>query len=209
MRHHKWRFLTGRVSDHWSFWKCWANACPLYLAACSSSLQCRSGSAAKSSKSPPILNLHPPSPFFSCKVVAQPKHTRIWLCRTGFESGIPPLAFNRNGIFSIFPKIRLSLLIGCDYRNYHNFFSLQGQKCEIFLSKVISPKVPNLSPDSWSQEVSNVVCNWPRYSTLQVLPRYGPLQRIRESHNYKCNDCQLYLDAATFVTGVPIVWIGR
>jgi hypothetical protein len=30
--------------------------------------------------------------------------------------------------FSIFREIRLSLLIGCDYRDYHNFFRLSDNR---------------------------------------------------------------------------------
>ncbi len=47
-----------------------------------------------------------------------------------------------------------------------------------FLSKMISPKVPNRSSDSWSKAVSNIDSISTRISTFKVFPRYGPLQRI-------------------------------
>ncbi len=50
---------------------------------------------------------------------------------------------------------------------------LKGQQREIFLSKVISPKVPNCSPDSGSKEVANIDSNSPRNLTSKILPRYG------------------------------------
>ncbi len=49
---------------------------------------------------------------------------------------------------------------------------------KFFLSKVISPKVPNWSSDLWSKAVSNIDWNSPRNSTFKVFPRYGPLRRI-------------------------------
>jgi hypothetical protein len=46
-----------------------------------------------------------------------------------------------------------------------------------FLSKVISPKVPNWISDLWSKAVSNIDSNSPRNSTCKVFPRYGPLHQ--------------------------------
>ncbi len=57
-------------------------------------------------------------------------------------------------------------------------FYIKGTVAWDFLSKVISPKVPNWSSDSWSKAVSNIDSNSPRNSTSKVFPRYGPLQRI-------------------------------
>ncbi len=55
---------------------------------------------------------------------------------------------------------------------------IKGTVAWDFLSKVISPKVPNCSSDPWSKAVSNIDSNSPRNSTFKVFPRYGPLRRV-------------------------------
>jgi hypothetical protein len=46
------------------------------------------------------------------------------------------------------------------------------------LPEVISPKVPNWSPDSYTKAFSNLDSNSPRNSTSEVLTRYGPLLQM-------------------------------
>jgi hypothetical protein len=46
------------------------------------------------------------------------------------------------------------------------------------LFKVISPKVPNWSPDSYTIAFSKIDSNLPRNLTSKVLTRYGPLRKI-------------------------------
>jgi hypothetical protein len=55
---------------------------------------------------------------------------------------------------------------------------LKGTVAGDFLSKVISPKVPNCSSDSWYKAVSNIDSYSPRYSTFKVLTCYGLMRRI-------------------------------
>jgi hypothetical protein len=55
---------------------------------------------------------------------------------------------------------------------------LKGQRREISLSGVISPKMANWPSYAWSKAVSNIDSNLPRYSTFYILPHYGPLQRL-------------------------------
>jgi hypothetical protein len=55
-----------------------------------------------------------------------------------------------------------------------------------FLSKGISPKVPNRSSDSWSKVVSNIDLNSPRNPTSKVFPCYRPLLRILLSATGHC-----------------------
>ncbi len=47
-----------------------------------------------------------------------------------------------------------------------------------FLSEVISPKVPNWSPDSYTKAFFNIDSNSPKNSPSKVLTRYGPLRQI-------------------------------
>ncbi len=54
----------------------------------------------------------------------------------------------------------------------------QGTVAWDFLSKVILPKVPNWSPDSYTKAFSNVDSSSPRNLTSKVLTCYGPLRQI-------------------------------
>jgi hypothetical protein len=71
-----------------------------------------------------------------------------------------------------------------------------------FLSKVISPKVPNWSPDSYTKSVLNIDSNSPRNSTSKVLTCNGPLQQIWLYAMGHCGkfSCALWATAANLVT---------
>jgi hypothetical protein len=77
-----------------------------------------------------------------------------------------------------------------------------------FLSKVISPKVPNWSSDSRSKAVSNIDSNLPRYSTSKAFPRYGPLRRIFlcAMGHYGEFGCALWATAADLVIRYGPLW---
>ncbi len=73
----------------------------------------------------------------------------------------------------------LSPYAGCNWYIFQMIhLTLKGQLREIFLSKVISPRVSYWSPDSWSKAVKTIDSNSLRNATSKVLLRYGPLRRI-------------------------------
>ncbi len=72
---------------------------------------------------------------------------------------------------------------GCRDRSFNSVEQsvmdyIKGTVAWNFLSKVISPKVPNWSSDSLTKAVSNIDSNSQRYATSKVFPRYGPMRQI-------------------------------
>ncbi len=91
-----------------------------------------------------------------------------------------------------------------------SFRDHKGTVARKFLSKVVSPKVPNWSPDSWSKAVLNIDSNSARNSTSKVLLRYGPLQQVLlcTMGHYGKFVCALWVTAANLVIRYgPLQWI--
>jgi hypothetical protein len=81
-----------------------------------------------------------------------------------------------------------------------------------FSSKVISPKVPNWSSDSWSKALLNKDSTLPRNSTSKVFSCYRPLRWILSCAmgHYGKFGCALYATAADlFICNGPLrlIWL--
>jgi hypothetical protein len=79
-----------------------------------------------------------------------------------------------------------------------------------FLSEVISPKVPNWSPDSYTTAFSNIDSNSPRNLTSKVLERSEALTHIWLCAMGHCDKfgCALWATAANLVIRYgPLWWI--